>query len=284
MKIRIITALVLIASVLVWLFVAPYDFFVMGALFIYMAGAWEMGPLLGYKSRIPFLVLCTAAATGLFMVAPPGEYPAYGVPDTVYYVAEAGMPLWLVTLPLLVYFPRGSAWLKNLLLTTVYGLLLLLPFLAGLLILRSTDYVADEQAGSLLILAVMMLVWAADSGALFAGMALGKTPMIPRVSPHKTMEGLAGGILLALLAMLLLVRLGWFGKWGQQLTVLLPAAFFAIVFSVAGDLAESMLKRHAGVKDSGKIFPGHGGVLDRIDSQLAAVPIFVCVCRWLGGA
>lgn len=284
MKTRIITAFFLIAAVLAWLFLAPWAFFVMGALLIYIVAAWEMGPLLGYKSRIPFLVLCSAAASGLFMAAPPGEYISAGAPELVYEVALAGMPLWLISLPLLVYYPRGSAWHHNLIAATVFGLLMLLPFLAALLILRSTDYAADDRAGAWLVLAVMALVWAADSGAYFAGRALGKTPMIPRVSPHKTMEGLAGGILLALLAMLLMVRLGWFGSMGADLVTLLTASFFAILFSVAGDLTESMLKRLTGVKDSGKIFPGHGGMLDRIDSQLAAVPVFVCISRWLGGA
>ena len=106
--------------------------------------------------------------------------------------------------------------------------------------------------------------------------------MIPRVSPKKTLEGLAGGLLLALIALIIFLRLGWYSSFGSNLIVMLIAGAFTILFSVEGDLVESMLKRMAGIKDSGKIFPGHGGMLDRIDSQLAAVPAFISINLLLG--
>lgn len=160
---------------------------------------------------------------------------------------------------------------------------MLLPFLAGTLMLRAHHYAQDQNSGAYLLLSVMALVWCADSGAYFTGRFLGKTPMLPRVSPKKTMEGLAGGILTALIAMMIFVHYGLFGDYGNNLTALLVAAPLCILFSVVGDLVESMLKRLVGIKDSGKIFPGHGGMLDRIDSQLAAIPVFLTVSMLLNG-
>lgn len=120
---------------------------------------------------------------------------------------------------------------------------------------------------------VFLLVWCADSGAYFVGRKLGRRKMAPNVSPNKSMEGLAGG-----LATGLLVVIG-ISVFKLQLSGVALISFVAlsavtILASVLGDLFESMLKRQAGVKDSGTILPGHGGVLDRIDSLLSATPIF----------
>ena len=99
--------------------------------------------------------------------------------------------------------------------------------------------------------------------------------MLPNVSPKKTLEGLVGGIVTALMGMYVFLELGWFGQYAVNKAVLILACIMTIIFSVIGDLMESMLKRLVNIKDSGKIFPGHGGMLDRIDSQLAAIPIFL---------
>ena len=104
--------------------------------------------------------------------------------------------------------------------------------------------------------------------------------MLPNVSPKKTVEGLAGGIITALIGLYIFNKLGWFGQYSQKQGVLVIASVITIIFSVIGDLVESMFKRLASIKDSGKIFPGHGGMLDRIDSQLAAVPVFLTMV-WL---
>ncbi|MDO5351264.1 MAG: phosphatidate cytidylyltransferase [Succinatimonas sp.] len=280
---RIITGIVLIAAVLAWLFMASYPIFTLGALFIYMVGAYEMGPLLGYKSKIPFTFVAMLAASVLFYIAPPGLYIEATIPAVVKYIIASGVVVWITSLPLLVKFPHDTAWHQYKILNTVLGILMLLPFLAGLLVLRSHNYQSDMLSGAYLVLAVMALVWCADSGAYFTGRFLGKTPMLPRVSPKKTMEGLAGGLLTAFIAMIIFYRIGCFGNYGDNLVALLIAAPVAIVFSVIGDLVESMFKRLVNIKDSGKIFPGHGGMLDRIDSQLAAIPMFLTVSMLISG-
>lgn len=279
---RIITGVILIAAVLAWLFLADYPIFAMGALFMYMVGAYEMGPLCGFKSRIPLVVIAALCACAMFYIAPPGEFVSGDIPAAAYAVTASGMIVWLCSLPMLYRFPQGDSWHKNHVVAVVFSMLMLLPFLEGILILRADSYALDRDAGAFLVLAVMALVWAADSGAYFTGRAIGKTPMIPRVSPKKTLEGLAGGLLLALIAMLVFMRLGWFSGYESSLAVMIIAGAVTIVFSVIGDLVESMLKRMAGIKDSGRIFPGHGGMLDRIDSQLAAIPTFISMNLLLG--
>ena len=121
---------------------------------------------------------------------------------------------------------------------------------------------------------MFVLVWCADSGAYFVGRKLGKRKMSPHVSPNKSVEGLYGGLATGCLVVLG-VSFGLLKNWSSLAIVLfLGLSLLTIVMSVFGDLFESMMKRHAGIKDSGRILPGHGGVLDRIDSQLSAMPIF----------
>lgn len=278
MATRIITAAFLIAAVLLWLFVAQFPIFTIGALFIYMVSAYELGPILGYKSKIPFVLIALAVMTFFFYMFPPGLYMAYGVPLPIKFIICLAIPFWIVVTPLVRMYPIFSGWLKNRLLGSIAGLFMLVPFFFGLLFLRSLDYAESFYTGAVAVVSVMVLVWACDSGAYFAGRAMGKTPLIVNVSPNKTREGLYGGLILALVCFAALDYLGAYeGVSGNQL-LLIVAAVACILFSVVGDLVESMFKRKAGVKDSGTIFPGHGGMLDRVDSQLAAIPVFCGVC------
>ncbi len=272
---RIATAAVLIAVVLLWLFVADYPIFAIGALAAYALAAHEMAPLLGFKTRFPFLIAAAIAASAAFFFAPPGLFVLDQIPLWVHILMVAALVFWCAMIPLIKVFPQYSGFWTRPGINFAFGLMLLVPFLLALLILRSHHFAADCNSGALLLLAVMILVWAADTGAYFTGRAVGKNKLIPAVSPNKTREGLYGGLVLALLALALFDYLGWYGDYSAQKLALTLAGIGAILFSVAGDLVESMLKRHAGIKDSGRIFPGHGGMLDRIDSQLAALPCFL---------
>ncbi|MGN0894954.1 MAG: phosphatidate cytidylyltransferase [Succinivibrio sp.] len=277
---RIITAVVLIAAVLAWLFVADYEIFAMGALFMYAVSSYEMGPLIGFKKKYYFVAIALIASTVMFKFTNPGRYIIEGIPSVAQYIVASGLLVWLVSIPLLLKYPKDTAWHNNLIVNNVIALLMLVPFLQGLLILRASDYGFDRHSGALLVLSVMALVWCADSGAYFAGRFFGKTKMLPNVSPKKTVEGLIGGLICAVAGLFIFVELGWFGQYASNMPVLIISGVITIIFSVIGDLVESMLKRLAGIKDSGKIFPGHGGMLDRIDSQLAAIPVFL-TCNWL---
>ncbi len=122
------------------------------------------------------------------------------------------------------------------------------------------------------LLVALMIVWAADSGAYFAGRKFGRIKLSPRISPNKTVEGLAGGVLAGMVVALAAAPFA--GASAKQLPYVAVVAIWTILFSVVGDLYESLLKRHVGAKDSSSLIPGHGGVLDRIDGVLAALPVF----------
>lgn len=122
------------------------------------------------------------------------------------------------------------------------------------------------------LLLALAIVWAADTGAYFAGRAFGRNKLAPRISPNKTIEGLFGGVAAGMALAVGAAPLA--GATLGQLPYVAIVALWTILFSVVGDLFESLLKRHVGAKDSSHLIPGHGGVLDRIDSQLAALPVF----------
>ncbi len=131
---------------------------------------------------------------------------------------------------------------------------------------------ASQPYGNRWLLLALAIVWAADSGAYFAGRKFGKTKLSPRISPNKTVEGLVGGVVAGMV--IALAAAPFAGASVKQLPAIAVVAIWTILFSVVGDLYESLLKRHVGAKDSGTLIPGHGGVLDRIDSVLAALPVF----------
>jgi phosphatidate cytidylyltransferase len=133
---------------------------------------------------------------------------------------------------------------------------------------------ASQPNGNRWLLVALMIIWAADSGAYFAGRKFGKTKLSPRISPNKTVEGLIGGVVAGMVVALVGALLADDHITSKQLIYVAIVAIWTILFSVVGDLFESLLKRHVGAKDSGSLIPGHGGVLDRIDSVLAALPVF----------
>jgi phosphatidate cytidylyltransferase len=134
--------------------------------------------------------------------------------------------------------------------------------------------------GPLITLALLVMVWLADSGAYFAGRRWGRTRLAPVISPGKTWEGVLGGIVTSAIAVLLAGY--WYSRSLEWTLTLVPVALLAVMFSVVGDLLESLMKRQVGIKDSGSIIPGHGGVLDRIDSLTAAAPMFLAGMLWFG--
>ena len=133
-------------------------------------------------------------------------------------------------------------------------------------------FATGEFSGKIL-LSIFVIIWISDTGAYCAGTLFGKHKLIPRISPKKTIEGLAGGVILALISsypIYLLSQTFTFQQW-------IIIATICVIFANFGDLAESLIKRNAGVKDSGTIMPGHGGILDRFDSALLAIPPVWCV-------
>lgn len=155
-------------------------------------------------------------------------------------------------------------------------LLLMVPTMLGLWLLRSSP------DGALRLLFLFFLVFAADTGAYFAGRRFGRRKLAPAISPGKTVEGLIGGLVLSLVWTLLAGPFVFAPESTAELGALALLCLAVAGFSVVGDLIESMFKRAAGIKDSGNLLPGHGGMLDRVDSILAAAPIFALGLTWLG--
>ena len=187
----------------------------------------------------------------------------------IYYQSLAGAVLWVgILLYLFVYVFSGKLSVAARGGYFVLGIVLLWICVHGLLFLyRSFD------AGGWILLYLLTLVWIADIGAYFSGRRFGKNKLAPSISPGKTWEGVIGGLVANLLWILLIYYFS--AGWGMSLTWFIAAGLATSAISVVGDLFESILKREAGAKDSSKLLPGHGGVLDRIDSVIAASPVFV---------
>jgi len=266
LKTRVITALVLLALLLPSLFFLPQAYWaLLVALFIGVA-AWEWGGLLGFDQTKRVLtgaaqaMLCAAAVlldpAAIDGALSPWVMASYGI----------AVRFWCSVLP---FWLRAKWKLPHGLPGLLVGLVVLFPTWLALVQLRVT--------GPGVLLAIMATVWMADIAAYFSGKTFGKHKLAPTISPGKTWEGAIGaGIGVVLYGVAL--RLGFsFEPVGLPLWVLGLLAVTAI--SIMGDLYESMLKRQAGIKDSSNVLPGHGGVLDRIDSLTSTLPVVTLL--WL---
>lgn len=256
LKSRLMTAIVLaIVIVGVLLYTPPVVTLALLALAI-LLGAWEWSAFIrgaGQGLRAAYVVVIAVLLALGFEYC--SDWSTLRRLLTLVAIWWCAALLWLALAP-----QRMSPWAA-----AVSGALALVP--AGIALGRLREGVVDGGAWTLFVL---ILIVAADTGAYFAGHRFGRVKLAPRVSPGKTWEGVIGGMLLALLASL--AGAAWFEQP--------PLAFAAVglaaaAFSVVGDLTESMLKRSAGVKDSGHLLPGHGGMLDRLDSIAAGAPLFV---------
>jgi phosphatidate cytidylyltransferase len=251
---RIITAVIFGTAITGALLFAPSPVTAGVLAVLWLAGVWEWGG---------FAKLEAAARVGytvLFAVAMALAWPWL---DDQGHLAllVAALVWWIFALVLVIRYPRSFSSTF----VALAGIVVLLPPWALLVRLHDESALGAELAFTLLV-----IVWAADVGAYAFGRLLGRTKLAPAVSPGKTWEGLTGGLLTAGLAAALAAD--WLNLPASRLVVLGVAT---ALISVLGDLTQSMFKRNVGLKDSGKLLPGHGGVLDRIDSLTAAVPIFV---------
>lgn len=261
LKKRIITVLLLVPPLLAALYyLPPLGIAVMFGVFM-AVGAWEWAALSGLSGahRIGYVVLVIALGIAALMAA-------FRIPyvDKIL-LAVAGL-WWLYALFELqrdadsVYHSRRGR--------LIAGLLVLIPTWVAASVLHAAD---PHRPNALLF--ILVLVALADSGAYAAGHAFGRTKLAPSISPGKTVEGVAGGLLAVLLLAYFCGTMVWQFQGAVLGAWMLLAAVTALV-SVVGDLAESKVKRVAGVKDSGNLLPGHGGVLDRVDAITAAAPVF----------
>lgn len=254
---RIITAAWLAPLMLAGLFGLSGGSFALFTAAIVLLAGWEWTNLAGIRQRDNRLMLVGVLAMAMLMLwISGGALMAWPL-----WLGVAG---WLVNLTWVTRYPAGVAQWSSPTRRLLMGLWVLLPAWVGLNVLR--------DSGAVWLLFVLLLVWCADIGAYFAGRAFGRRKLAPRVSPGKSWEGVAGGLVAT--AALALVFASWQGLGLGGGLALLLATLVVTLVSVLGDLLESMLKRFRGIKDSSQLLPGHGGVLDRIDSLTAAVPLF----------
>ncbi len=281
LKQRVITAVLLAIGVLSALFaMSLVQFALFVAVIMVLAGSeWaNLAGLQGRAMRIAYavLVLVSIAWCAKFTGFITGDAPnlmftARLDHERTRQLLLAACIWWSMALLLVQTYPHsailwGHRWLRVLI-----GLCVLVPAWLGFVLLRSVS------GGQWLIVFVVLIVACADIGAYFTGRAFGKRKLAVAVSPGKSWEGFVGGMFCTVI---LALGAGWFwGHPGILMAMVVPTA----LASVLGDLLESMVKRHRGIKDSGSLLPGHGGILDRIDSLTAAVPVFaaaVLITGW----
>ncbi len=266
---RILTAAILIPFVLWLVLFSPADVFIVIFSGVMFVAAFEWAGLSGIDRLLSKLLFAGASVlvSNLLLMANQLALIALLVTGLIY---------WLLLIGLIISVPR---WLLGIKVKPFYmqligGFLLSLTFVSLVYLKQSA------QEGGAILMYLLLLIWVADSGAYFSGRAYGKRKLSVHISPAKSIEGLLGGMVLCLLLSLIAV-----GYFEQSQAVLFTAFSLGVAWvSVYGDLFESLVKRRAGVKDSGYILPGHGGILDRIDSLLAASPFFVAfymLMEWL---
>ncbi len=254
LRTRIWAAAVMLPAAVAWVWLAPPWLFAAVAAAILLGAAWEWGALAGVRRKIARSCYLAGLLALMALCWWAGRFDYSYMPLLILFVA-----VWLVILATL---GRSGLW-NSRAAFLLQGVMVLVPAYFALVLLKRMN------GGTSLVFALFAVVWSADIGAYFAGRAAGRHKLAPRLSPGKTWEGLLGGLLLAAAAGAVA------SLWCPvPIALLMPLAVITAALSVVGDLAESRLKRFAGAKDSGRLIPGHGGILDRIDSLCAALPVF----------
>jgi phosphatidate cytidylyltransferase len=269
LKNRIITAAILIPIIIAFIFLLDRIWF--SALFaVFIAiGAWEWAGLckLNEKIKILYSLFIVLILLGIYYFDSSFLYSS---------ITLCGVVYWLFAIVLIISYQKQRYLLgTSSLILMLVGMLLLIPMWSGLTLLKSFS-----ANGASLIMCLMLLIWGADTAAYFAGKRWGKLKLANRVSPGKTWEGTIAGVASSVVIAVCYVIVS--NKNLDDSLLFVGLSILTVIGSVFGDLMESLVKREAAQKDSGSILPGHGGVMDRIDSLTAASPIFVFGVIYLG--
>jgi len=263
LKKRIITAFFLVIAAFIFILIFPTPWFAVTALILVVSiGGIEWTNLVTLKDLKQVLYIALMLLLAFF---------AYKSETLSWFFVTLGFFWWFINLVMLIRYKQGTDYYKNNpALLRFAGFFVILSAWSAAVILHSHS--------PYLILFLVLLVAAADSGAYFAGKSFGKNKLVPQISPGKTIEGLIGGFIAALIVAVIGATLLGLGEGFFSSFVYLSAA--VALLSVAGDLFISLMKREAGAKDSGNILPGHGGILDRVDGLIATLPLFALGINW----
>jgi phosphatidate cytidylyltransferase len=285
LKQRIITALILAPLAILAILFLPVEEFNIAVAGVVALGAYEWANMSGITSRVSkasFMTLILLIC-GVLIFAVDGQEVWYqGELNSIYKtILGIAAVWWAVSLGMILTYPKySSVWTQSIPIRAAFGVLTLIPTWVAVISLRNNLYEVDPFYGASLIFYVLGIVWAADIGAFFVGVKFGKHKLRPNVSPGKSIEGLFGGVMasLAIIAFAALHYQFEASRMGLHLLI----GVITVAVSALGDLNESMFKRCAGLKDSGRLLPGHGGIMDRIDSLTAAFPVFAfCYVVWM---
>jgi phosphatidate cytidylyltransferase len=275
-KTRVLAALVMAPLAIAAILFLPTQWLALLAAVVFLVGLWEWLRLAEVEDTLARTVLLVLNLVLMVAMVWASRTASGGSLVLLQVAAMVGVGWWLLAALWLRAYDFGSDHDSGARVAKLAaGTLAVIPAWCALVLIH-----AQSPNGHIWLLVALLIVWAADTGAYFAGRKFGRHKLSPRISPNKTIEGLAGGAL----AGVLVGVVG--GVVAGTATAKLPAvalvALAVVLASAVGDLFESLLKRHAGVKDSGDLIPGHGGLLDRMDSVLAALPVFVLGKEWLG--
>ncbi len=283
--IRILTALLMAPAAIAAVLLLDTPWLVAISAVVFLGALWEWLRLAGLDDTLPRALLLLANLLLMVTLVWASRTDAGGSLVLFKIGALIGVLWWLLAV-LWLRRPRlgtGSTALAGVG-KLAAGTLAIVPAWCALALVHAGDAepatVLPVAQGHVWLLLALMIVWATDTGAYFTGRRFGKRKLAPVISPNKTLEGLAGGVLAGVLVALLMAPLA--GATTAQLPLVAVLALVTVLFSVLGDLVESLLKRQAHAKDSGTLIPGHGGILDRVDSVLAALPVFAVGKIWLG--
>jgi len=264
LKLRFITALLLIAATLAVILFLPLYLFTAITTAMILFAAWEWSILAGckkYLHRVLYVIFIAAILWSSWYAA-------------IIPILFASLIWWIIATCLIVAYPKSAAIFQSIYVRALIGVFTLVPCWLSLIIIRSAGN------GIIILLFILCIVWGTDIGAYFSGKWWGKRKLAPCVSPNKTWQGLYGGVLTAIIVAVTGCIV--FNTSPSSWLIIIMISILAALFSVVGDLLESMLKRYMHIKDIGNYLPGHGGLLDRIDSLTAALPIFLLSCLLFG--
>ncbi len=276
---RLVTAIILAAVFLVTLFATSPLVFIGFCFFALAMASWEWAAFAELKKVYQPVLFVAANGILMLLVASATGFVEFAVikgvvsQNLLLALFSVGIAFWFCMFAVLLGYPGSQRFLKAKITRLLMGVILLLVAWASLLYLR------HQEGGQFWVLYVVAVVAAADIGAYFFGKLFGSRKLAPAVSPGKTWEGFAGGLVVSQLFALGLFVYFSLAKQSPlpSLDILLFVTALLAAVSVLGDLFESILKRGCGLKDSGSILPGHGGILDRLDGLVAALPVFAFI-------
>ena len=271
LKQRVLTALLLLPLVMAAIFALPAEWFLLLLAIILLGGSWEYRRLAGLSDRLAGYILVLTQMLIFFALF--SKRAEWGIDILIY--LSMSCAVWILM------FTRLSLYRPNRKPDSSYQRISFVTAIASITTgWFALSWIRMQPDGSWLILLLLLTVWAADTGAYFAGKSFGKEKLAPQISPGKTRAGLVGGLITASLVAVLASKLMPIADL-EPVRLILLSLVTALV-SVGGDLLISLHKRTSGFKDSGAILPGHGGILDRLDSLLAAAPFFALGLLILG--